>query len=363
MTTSTAHIVTPTRVSIDTLESFLAHKTEPIYTKDVFMGGLKAHGRITYGEVGVEMNWPVRYKRRDVEASDGYDAGIDTPRTVTRRRAKLPWRRFRLGESVTKFERLANRGKARLHDIVGGLTTECIDDFLVSFRKRLFDDGNATGSKSLHGLESIFSYSSTVTDNARLGNPNDTYAGLSTALQNYGGSWTPDTSGGWPTGSGSTEYGFFSPMIADATSSSWTASTKTWPNTWQECLRYLMAYLQMTQDTRFDMCLMNPSRLLEAKQSLESAQRFELTQNSKMTEMGFRTLTYEGIELMDQPNIGVGVVYLFPWDKISLRCMTKSLIDVEKDTDPNDSSELYYFDSFCNLQMNSPAFFAKILDF
>lgn len=365
--TSTDHIVTPTRVSVDTLSTYLNHKVEPIFAKDVLMGGLKANGRITYGESGVNMDWGVRYKRREITAADGYDATQDTPRTVVRRRAVLPWRRFRLGESITKFERLANRGQARLYDIVGGLTEEVVDDFIVSFRRQFFKDGNATGSKDLHGFESFFSYSSTVTNNARLGNPNDSYAGMSTALGNYGGSWSPDVGGGWPTTGGtnatSREYCFWSPMILNAKSASWTATTKTFPNTWQECLRYAMSFIQMLQDTPFDMVLMNPTRLLEAKQSLESVQRFELTQNSPLTEVGFRTLAWEGLELMDQPHVPTGAVYMFPWDKLTLRCMGDKFVDVETDTDPSDSTEMYFFDAFCNLQVDSPAFCAKIEDF
>ena len=362
MATSTSHIVTPVRVAVDTLAGFLTHKTEPIYTKDVLMAGIRAHGREKFNQTGVEMDWPVRYRRREIQEADGYDASIDSPRTVTRRRAQLPWRRYRLSESITKFERLANRGEARLYDILGSLVGECVDDFLTDFRKKLFGDGNATGSRGIHGFESIFAYTNLIHANAKCGDPDDTYGGMTTGLGDYGGSWTPDTSDYWPTGEGSTEYQFWSPLIVDATNANWTASEKTWPNTWQECLRFAMAYQEMNQDSKFDFCLMNTKRLLEAKQSLESTQRFELTQNSKLTEVGFKTLAYEGIELASQPGVPAGATYLFPWDKLSLRSMLKQLIDVEQDKDPADSSQQYFFDCFTNLQFDSPAFFAKILD-
>ncbi len=366
MTVQSSHIQTPTRVSVDTLSEFLEGTVEPIYQKDIMFGGLKANGRMTFNEAGVDMDWRVRHKRRELTEAEGYDQGIAAPRTTTAKRAVLPWRRFRMAESVTKFEKKANRGTAQLHDVVGELSEECVGDFMQSYRKQFFKDGNATGSKTVHGLESVFSYSGTVTDNARLGAPNDLYGGLYTTLNYYGGSWSPDSGGGWPTAGGgdacSTEYCFWAPMILLAQSTSWSASTKTWENTWQECLRYSMAFIEQLQDMAFDMCLMNPTMLLRAKQSLESTQRFELTQNSPLTEMGFRTLAYEGIELASAPHVGVGVTYLFRWDNLTLRNMLREFIEPETDYDPEDSSDLYYFDNFSNLQIGTPAFCSKIVD-
>jgi len=362
MTASTTHIVTPARVAVDTLSGFLRHKTEPIFTKDVFLAGLKANGRITYKETGVEMDWPVRYRRRSIEASDGYDSTVSTPRTVTRRRAKLPWRRYRLGESFTKFERLANAGGARMYDILGNLVGECVDDFLSDFRTKLYGDGNSTGSKDIHGLESIFSYSALINAAAKCGAPNDYYGQMYTTLGYYGGDWTADTSDYWPTGSGSAEYCFWSPLIVDSTNTNWTATTKTWANTWQECLAFAMAYQEMNQNEQFNFCLMNPQRLLNVKQSLESIQRLEVTQNSELTKLGLQTMRFEGLEIASQSGVPAATTYLFRWDKMSLRCMLPQLIDVEQDKDPNDSSDQYFFDCFCNLQFDSPAFFAKVTD-
>uniref|UniRef100_A0A6M3K8P1 Capsid protein n=1 Tax=viral metagenome TaxID=1070528 RepID=A0A6M3K8P1_9ZZZZ len=362
MATSTEHIVTPVRPSVDTLSSYLAKTTEPIFTKEVLLGGLKAHGRIMYDQEGVDLNWAARYRRREVQASAGYNQGIDSPQTTTRRRASVPWRRFRMSESYGKFEKLANRGKARLFDVIGNLSAECVEDFLVSYAKRFFDDGNTTGSESLHGFESMFSYSALINAAAKCGAPNDVYGNLYTTLGYYGGDWTADTSDYWPTGSGSVEYGFWSPLIIDTTNTNWVATTKTFPNTWQEALSFAIIFMETNQDTRFDMCLMNPTILGQAKQSLIGTQRFELTQSSELTKMGFRTLSYEGIEVMSQGGVPAGTTYLFRWDNLSLHSMFKQLIDVEEDKDPNDSTTLYYFDNFSNMRFDSPAFFAKLVN-
>jgi len=362
MTVSTEHIVTPVRPSVDTMSAFLRGKTEPIFARDTFMAGLRAHGRLTFGEDGVDMDWPVRFKRRAVTAANGYNQSIASPQTATRRRARLPWRSFRLSESFTKFEQLANRGKARLYDTIGNLAAECMDDFVYDFRRLLFHDGNASATAtSLHGLESIFGVSGLIDAAAKCGNPNDTYGGLSTALNHFGGSWTPDTGDQWPTGHGTVDYCFFSPLVIDSTNTNWTATTKTFANTWQECFRFAIAYQDMLQSEKFNMILMNTAALLQAQQSMESKQKLEVTQVSKIVEAGIHTLNFDGLELASEPNVPTGVSYLFQWDKITLRNMLKQLVDFQQEYDPNERNTIMYLDCFCNLQFESPAFFAKVV--
>jgi len=361
---TTEHIATPARVDVSTLSNYLKSMTEPLYKKDVFLGGLKAHGRLSFNHGGKDINWPVKFRRRTIVEAGGYNEQVAFPQTNVHKRASIPWRRFRLGESVSKFEKLANRGAARQFDALGGLIDDCMDDFITDFREKVFDDGNATGAKTLHGFESMFSNSGELSLGV-VGDPNDTYGNLSTALGNYGGDWTPDTGSAWPTGSGDAEYHFWSPLIVDYTSDNttpgWTASTKTWVNTWQEVLRWAMAYQEIIQKHAFDFCIMAPNLLLAAKQSLETDQRFELTQNGPLTEMGFRTLAYEGIELQSSYAVPTSVAYLFSWDKVALMAMEKQLVTVEQDNDITDSTDLYHLDSFCNLKFESPAFNAKLV--
>lgn len=363
---TTEHIATPSRVDVSTLSNYLKMKTEPIFTKDVFFGGLKAHGRLSFNHGGKDINWTVKFRRRRITEADGYNSGQAFPQTTVTKRASIPWRRFRLGESVTKFEKLANKGEARLFDALGNIIDDCMDDFLVDFQQKVFDNGYATGSKTLMGFESMFASTSTeLSSLGVVGTPAGTYGNLTQTLGTYGGEWTPDTGSAWPTGQGDTEYHFWSSLIADYTSDNttpgWKATTKTWPNTWMEVLRFLMAYQSIIQKHSFDFCILATNLLLQAKQSLESAQRFELTQNSPLTEAGFKTLAFEGIELFDQYGVPSSVGYLFSWDKISLLSMQKQLIDVEQDHDIEDSSDLYALDSFCNLKFASPAYVAKMM--
>ena len=356
------HITAPPRVDVSTLSNYLKIAVQPIFEKDIILAGLKAHGRLSFGESGKTMSWPVKFRRRDVTEAEGYAQAIGYPQTNVHQMAKLPWRRIRLGESITRFEKLANKNEAAIFDSTGKVLDDSVEDFMAAFKLKFFKDGGATGSRSLHGLESMFSHGGVISGDAKVGDPNDTYAELHTDLGYYGGDWTADSSEAWPTGKGDSEYKFFSPLIVDSTNTNWTASTKTLPNTWQECFAFAIAYQQVIQESAFDLILMSPLRLLAAKQSLESTQRFELTQNSKLTEIGFRTMNYEGVELMDQYGVTDGVCYMLTWQKMALRCMQKQLVDISQDTDIRDSTELIDLDFFGNYQFDSPAFFAKILD-
>lgn len=361
---TTEHIATPARVDVSTLSNYIKAQTAPLFTKDLFFGALKAHGRISHNHGGKDINWPVKFRRRKITEAAGYNESIAFPQTNVHKRASIPWRRFRLGESVSKFEKLANRGQARQFDALGNLVDDCMEDFLADFRPRVFDDGAATGSKTLMGFESMFGNSGAIALGL-VAEPTDTYANLSCARGNYGGDWTPDTGSAWPSGEGDREYGFWTPMIVDYTNASstpgWTATTKTWVSTWQEALRFSMTMQEIIQQEKFNFCLMAPNLLLEAKQSLEDNQRFELTQNSKITtETGFHTLAFEGIELQSQYGVPAACAYLFSWDAIELMTMEADLITVQQDTDITDSTDLYHLDSFCNIKFKSPAYFAKL---
>ncbi len=193
---------------------------------------MKAKGRISMDHSGTEMNWGIQYKRRDI---DGYADGdtLQFARSDNFKRASLPWRGYTMNDMVTKKEKLMNRGKPALIKYVSELVEHMTDDFADRFHKQLYIDGNAAGnSKKIHGYDSFTGAS--VSAGNLVATPNDSYAGLTTNLGTYGGSWT----GTWPVGSGDAEYDFWSPLIIDYTNTGWTAATKTWPNTCHEALRF-----------------------------------------------------------------------------------------------------------------------------
>jgi hypothetical protein len=103
-------------------------------------------------------------------------------------------------------------------------------DIEEAFGDELYVDGNASGNEGrIHGFESWLGNSGAAT-NGYVATPSDTYAGLSTTLGNYGGTWsTPPRNTNWPDGKGDPEYDFWSPLLVDYTDTAWKAAPRPGP--------------------------------------------------------------------------------------------------------------------------------------
>jgi hypothetical protein len=221
------------RVLQSTIAEYMLGAEDLTIRNRKFLALLKAKGRITFNHSGTELNWGIRYKMRQLA---GYADGdtIAFARSDTFKRANLPWRGYTLNDLVTKKEKLMNRGKPALIKYVSELVENMMEDFTQQFHRQLYIDGNASGnSKFIHGFDS---FCSTFNNNPNnfIATPNNTYASLSTNPGTYGGSWT----GTWPSGFGDPEYDFWSPILVDYTNQGWPETTKSWPNTCHDALRY-----------------------------------------------------------------------------------------------------------------------------
>jgi hypothetical protein len=354
------HIVATPRIEASALHAYIRKRVEPIYRKSALMNELKKRGRITFNHGGDYMEWRPRIKRRDIVASNGNDVQMSFPRVNTKMKVSLPWRAYQLGESITKYEKLVTQNKAEtFFKIAEDTVNELSDDFVDSFRHKLYLDGNATGSKDIHGLESIFSVNGALT-NSPVGNNNDSYATKATTLGSLGGDWE-DSSGStiWPLGTGDTQYCAWTPLVVDYQNTAWTASTKTWANTWREAIRYATTYMGILQSEAPDILLINPELLRKAKDSLEENDRFTV-EVGDTTDVGFKKLTFEGLTFVEEYGVPSDVCYLINFDKLELRSMQKQLVMTEKDTDITTKTELISLDFYGNLLMESPAYFGKL---
>ncbi len=137
-----------------------------------------------------------------------------------------------------------------------------------------------------------------------MGTPSDTYAGLDTSLAAKGGSW--GTSGGnttWPIGRGGPEYDYFSPLIIDYTDTAWAATTKTWPNTCGEALRFGLHYAQknVSAKGKTDLVLLDRELHRQFLDANDTKQVINVNrgQPAALTALGFTdAINYDGVDLM-----------------------------------------------------------------
>lgn len=185
---------------------------------------LEANGRVTYGHGGNGFDWPVQFKLAPASGNTGEQTRNFVRRNYTKL-AYLDWRGYEVTDSMTKFEFLANRGEEGVVKIMDRMKGNLERSLKQHFGRQYYIDGNATGNEqSWHGFESMMATNSSLDtipidgSGARsanqadpVANPNDTYAGISTALGTYGGE--TDSTVGWPSGVASPEYDFWSPLV------------------------------------------------------------------------------------------------------------------------------------------------------
>lgn len=330
---------------------------------------LKAKGRLTFNHSGTEANWGIRYRRRDIT---GYADGdtIQFARSDNFKRANLPWRGYTMNDMVTKKEKLMNSGKPALIRYVSELVENMSEDFTDRFHKQLFVDGNAAGNaKLIHGFDT---FCSTFTNNP--GNlvalPNNTYAGISTAVGTYGGSWT----GTWPSGLGDAEYDFFSPILVDYTNTGWTAATKTWVNTCHEALRFGIIKCKRNDSNKgmIDLVMLDGELFRQWESLLDSKERVFVQPASGSTRPTLRNLgfgdtqSFEGAEITWEFGVpadasGVPQGYGYNIDEMELMSLQDRLFVPEGPYyDEASLSDRFAIHMFGNMKFN-PRYFAKWL--
>ncbi len=344
------------RITAVAINKYIRKLTEPIMVNARLLGVLQAKRRITYNHDAAQIRWRVRFRRAQPVASAGYPINVtfDLPNRITE--AVLPWRSYVLGEAIPKMEKLiGRRDDTAFPRLVENIVKWAMDDFQYFFQRTLYADGES-GTLDIHGLESMFGYSGLLAG-GYVGNPNDSYAGLSTALGALGGTWT----GVWPSGVGDPEYCAWSPIIVDYTNTVFKhdeSASSSWSNNWRRAVRFGRAWLQARQGVDPDVLISHPDMERQARDASDAMTRLEVTQKSPIVDLGIKTVNFEGLEMLSDPFCPSGTAYLLTTEKMELMSMQSQLIEVHKDTDPY-NTDTFMFDFFGNLKAESPAYFVK----
>lgn len=305
------------RVVHTTIAEIVKDALDQVTRKRRLMAMMKERGLITGGHGGDEWKGTFRIKRQAMQAIADLPS-ISYSRPDRFRNWNLPWRGYAIPEQVTVKEEWMNTGAAAIVKYVANTAKQLMADAKDQLPEQLYIDGNATGNEDKwHGLQSCTGTSG-ANASAPIGTNNDTYAGISTVLANYGGTW----SGSWPDGSGDPEYDAVTPLVVDytsgvaAASGGWTATTKTWPNTCVEALRYGIIHGQRN-DTEFDLGLMTRRLWREFAAHQEVKERINTNRsstNSLSTKLGFNAFNFDGVDLAWEYGCPETQAYLLKFD-------------------------------------------------
>lgn len=353
------------RIVNTTIHKYIREVEVNILRNRKVLAMLQSKGRISFNHGGDLMDWKVRYKRAPMQGFADSDT-LTFSRKDRWKTAQLEWRGYASTDSMTKLERLKNKNTEAIVKVYSEIAANLMDDMDDQFGDELYIDGNASGnSKRIHGLESFFGNGGAAAA-GYIASPSDTYAGLSTALGNYGGNWS--TSGGnvnWPSGTGDAHYDFWSPLIVDYTDTAWAASTKTWPNTCLEALRYgiLKGKKNKSKKGMLDMILLDDELYRQYLDKLSTSERLVVTRGDSkdgLYALGFTdVVNWDGVDISYEYGVPTGAGYGWSMQNMEL-CSLQGQLFVPEGPDFEIASQSYRFsiDFFGNARHN-PKYFTK----
>lgn len=343
-----------------TISKYLKGAEDNVVFAQKWLGLLKQKGRITYNHSGKNLDWGVEaYRANGVGYADGDPIGYT--RQNRWKRATLDWRGYAYSDKMSLFERQQNRGTQALIDRWSEMIPKLLNDASYDLNFGLYVDGEATGyTKGIHGIESFLGTSGSDSGVAEA--PSDTYASLSTILGNYGGSWT----GNWPVGTGSPEYGFWSPIIVDYTDAGFAGSSATWAVQGEDAMRFLITYSQLrhTAMKGMDLIFLEADLYRQMKKVITTKEQINVNRNQKegLLSLGFTDMfNFDGVEVTTEFGVPSACGYGVNTSQMELCSLFPKLFQEQPIAyDENTADYKFSMFFFGNAKFN-PRYFGKLL--
>ncbi len=305
---------------------------------------LEKKGRIEFNMSGTSREWKVQYDRAVISGNLGNTALSFEP-TNRFQIANLDYRGMACTDSLSKRDFLMNRGKEAIIKYYDKMIKLLMEDMERKMGTEPWNrDGNATGSTELiHGLPSFLAASAnsltidTVTPRSTnqadiVQVPGDTYAGLTTGLGDYGGSWT----GAWPnSGDGDDAYDFNSPVLINYNSTAFGGAGNVWATNATNAMRYIITALQKDSSKRgeLDAIFLDRDLYRKFKNQNDQYQKIEISSDQSLRALGFKdVINLDGVEVTSDFGMPAGIGYALNVDQLVLGSMQDRLFSTEGPT-------------------------------
>ena len=333
---------------------------------------IESMGRIKMNCAGAGFDWPVEFKRHNIEGNTG-----ETPRSFARmnpyKTAYLEYRGYQGTDSISEKEMQENRGPEAIIKVADRMGEKMDRDMRQGLATACYVDGNATGNtKGWHGIESFFGNNGTLkvddgtqrSANAadKVAYPSDTYAGLSTALGNYGGE--QESGAIWPDGVSDPEYDFWTPLMVNYTSSAFSGTADTWVAQGDEAMRYAIIHSQRNTavDGQINNIILARDLYFGFVQAQSTKERLLVSAETQLRALGFKnTVMFDGIEISWESAITPTVGYGINFNNVELRCMYDQMLVSEGPFyDEDNQFYKYAIKTLSNFKWRSPRNFFKL---
>lgn len=309
---------------IATINQYIKGRTDAVERNSVVLAMLKDKNRLTTGakNSGETVVWNVLYKLPSTTVYEDM-AVRQFPRPNLLKQASLPWGSYDTSTAISKHDLLKNRGAEKMTDLLQTMIDASMESMVQTFCRDLYVDG--TGTRKVHGFGSWFGTGATLSNGVF--NPSDTYAGLSTALGNYGGTATSAT---WPNGNTTTpEYDFWSPLIVSSTSTAF-GTDATWAANAVNILRKAKTWSDRNSrmDGRATTFITDPAYYSDLLAQLELKERVVASDaTTKLAKLGFQTVNYQGLECTHEYFCPASQGFGICWDVLELKSQQEDLFE------------------------------------
>lgn len=374
------------RLASTTIADYMKGVEEKLGTHNKLYALLKKAGQIKYNCTGDGFKWQVEYREVPLIINNGEQA-ITPKREDYVKQCSLDYIGYLVDDSMSKREKLKNAsGPSQLVNYIEEMAKRLERNAIRRFTEEFYVDSGASGNTGrMSGIETIMATNGTCTitqsttgsvasrsANAAdvAGYPSVTYAGISTILNNYGGSWTfPSTgtiSSCWPAGVGDLTTDFFSPVVVCYNSTAWAGSTNTWADNCLKATRYLITHMQRYNfgpDDSVTKVMLDRDLYRQFLDKQDSKEHAYVESNYSLRAMGFEDVfQQDGCEITWEWGVPSGVGYGFNIKNMELRSMQDRLWEIS-DIEFARLNNMYYVvgDFHGQMKFGSPNRFAKLI--
>jgi len=332
----------------------------------------RKYNRFQYNCSGTSSTWQVKYKQPPISQA-GDDGNISFNVNTAYKQATLPWRGYQGTDRLTELQKQMNKGLPALINLYEGKVDELIQSFNDTFPSQLYVDGNASGyENAFHGLNSFTGAANSAATNL-VSNPSDSYAGLTTNLGTYGGTWTANRSSSespqypnatiakdWPWGSGTSEYDFWAPKLVNTTGTGWTGSTKFQDNC-EEVINRTSLWLASTGGSDGPMLGVFGGDMFGDIRKFFAARNRQIVPNKEATDLGFGdTINLNGVALIHDFDCPASSGFMFRVSAMKLKFLYSKMFEIKgPEYDIHTNSYLMLLNCYGNAQF-SPKHVAKL---
>lgn len=366
------------RILATTIAKYMKGVQVELVARQKLLALLESRGRITYGVSGDGVAWDVEYREIPL-AVNNLEQAITPQRQDAYKQPFLDIAGYNVADVMTKRERLKNgSGPSQIVDYFKKMVTRSTRNLRRQFGEEFYVDSSASGNANrLSGFETFMATSGTVnistgatrSANAAdvVGYPSDTYAGLSTILGNYGGTWTSQAGidSTWPAGRGTLNYDFFSPVIVCYNSTAWAGAANDWASNCLKATRYGVTHMQRYDDgaTAVKKVFLDRGLYRSFLDKQDSKEHMYVESKYSLRAMGFEsTFLQDGVEISWEWGIPGAVGYGFNVDNIELMSWQDDLFDVRGPTfEPLLNAWHVIVDFGGQVRFETPKFFMKLM--